>query len=893
MLQQTLPKISHAPRDPHSRLYDDIALLGQFLEEVIRDQVGEQALDRIETIRSLAESAHRDGGENAERLVRILTGLAPDDLLMLTRAFSQFLNLANIAEQYHRIRRRRSYQTLLEPRPQGGSLEELLPRLTKAGHEPSAILNALSELRIEFVLTAHPTEVCRRTIINKHDGIAKSLELLDRSDLSPVERNEIHRQLRRLILAAWHTPDVRDTQPTPLDEARWGANVIERYLWQAVPRFLRELEGTVQRSTGEALPVGCSPVHFASWMGGDRDGNPYVTAAVTERVILMNRWTAANLFLRDIEHLYADLSMSKCSSEFRAYVGDSNEPYRTVLAQVRSRLSATRDWALGRLQGLSVEDSNVYTNSDEILAPLMMCYRSLVESKLGSIARGELSDTIRRLACFGISLLRLDIRQESSRHTDALSAVTEQMGLGIYREWDEAQRQSFLLRYLSVPEDELPTVSSSIPEIGEVFETMAVIARQPSASLGAYVISMASSPSDVLAVYLLQRLAGVRTPMRVVPLFETLTDLKGAASTIELLLREESYRQQIGNHQEVMIGYSDSAKDGGYLAAAWALYNTQEQIGAVCRQYGVKLTLFHGRGGSVSRGGAPAHKALLSQPPGTVGNSLRITAQGEVIRAQFGMVGIAVRTIELYTSAVLEASLLPPPEPQPEWRNAMDELAADSLASYRSTVRDNATFIDYFSAATPINELQKLPLGSRPAKRRQVTSIDSLRAIPWVFAWAQVRFPLTAWLGIAASLESALHNGHRQRLLEMAHAWPFFRSILDMLEMVLAKTEPLILSHYETTLVPEELHNVGNSLRDELARVSSCVRQLTGHSELLQEDSVIARSLRVRTPYTFPLSLLQVELLRRSRNESTPDAQLVQALMGSITGIAAGMRNTG
>lgn len=893
MLQSTLPKTSPSTRDPHSRLYDDIALLGQFLEETIREQVGEQALDRIETIRCLAESAHRDGGEHTDRLVRILTGLSPDDMLMLTRAFSQFLNLANIAEQYHRIRRRRSYQTLLEPRPQGGSLEELLPRLLKSGHEPNAILKALCELQIEFVLTAHPTEVCRRTLINKYDGIARTLETLDRSDLSPVERNEVLRELRRLILAAWHTPEVRDQQPTPVDEARWGANVIERYLWHAVPRFLRELEATVQRNIGETLPLGCSPVRFASWMGGDRDGNPSVTAAVTERVILMNRWTAANLLLRDVEHLYADLSMSKCSPELRAFVDDSREPYRVILTQIRTRLSATRDWALSRLQGLSAEDNNIYTDSEEILEPLLLCHRSLTESKMGSIARGELSDTIRRLACFGVSLLRLDIRQESSRHTDALSAVTESLGLGNYRDWSEERRQSFLLQYLDLPEGELPKFAGSLSEVAEVFETMAVIARHPASSFGAYIISMATAPSDVLGVYFLQRLAGVRAPMKVVPLFETLSDLIGAAAAIDLLLCNASYRKMIDHHQQVMIGYSDSAKDGGYLAAAWALYRTQEELASVCKKHGVKLTLFHGRGGSVSRGGAPAHKALLSQPPGSVGNSLRITAQGEVIRAQFGMVGIAVRTIELYTSAVLEASLLPPPEPNPEWRNVLDELSIASLNAYRDTVRDNIPFMDYFAAVTPINELQKLPLGSRPAKRREVTSIDSLRAIPWVFAWSQIRFPLTAWLGIGTALESALHNGHRQQLLKMAHEWPFFRSILDMLEMVLAKSEPLILSHYESALMPPELHNVGDALRAELARVSVSVRQLTGHSELLQDDSVIARSLRIRTPYTYPLNLLQVELLRRSRHDSASDPILIQALMSSITGIAAGMRNTG
>lgn len=893
MLQLTLPRTSDSLRDRHSRLYADIVLLGQFLEEVIREQAGDQALDRIETIRSLAENAHRDGDEYTERLVRILAGLPTDDMLMLTRAFTFFLNLANIAEQYHRIRRRRSYQSLLEPHPQGGSLEELLPRLLAGGKAPAEVVNSLANLQIEFVLTAHPTEVCRRTLINKYDGIAKGLEALDRSDLTPVERNEIHRKLRRLILAAWHTLEIRNEQPTPFDEARWGANVIERYLWHAVPRFLRELESTLQRSTGEILPVNCSPVRFASWMGGDRDGNPHVTAAVTDRVILMNRWTAANLFLRDIEQLYADLSMTKCNAELRSYVGDTQEPYRAALANVRTRLAATRDWAIRQLRGLSVEDSNVMTDSDELLQPLLLCYRSLMESKMGSIARGELSDTIRRLACFGISLLRLDIRQESSRHAAALTILTEQLGLGNYQEWSEQERQKFLLHHLSLPQSELPVPCSPVPEITEVFETMLMIARQPASALGAYVISMATAPSDVLAVYLLQRIAGVRQPMRVVPLFETLTDLDQAAEAIDLLLQEESYRRLIGGCQEVMIGYSDSAKDGGYLAAAWALYHAQERLLSVCQRHGIELTLFHGRGGSVSRGGAPAHKALLSQPPGSVGRSVRITAQGEVVRAQFGMVGIAVRTIELYTAAALEASLQPPIEPCAEWRDIMDGLAQVSQKAYRETVHHDQRFFDYFTAVTPIGELQKLPLGSRPAKRTPAAAIESLRAIPWVFAWGQVRFPLTVWQGIGSALEAALRNGEQQQLIVMAQKWPFFRTILEMLEMVLAKAEPEIMLHYESTLADPELHSLGDELREEFQRVVASTKQLTGHRELLEDNSVAARSLGIRTPYTFPLNLLQAELMLRSRTCDCPDAALNQALMSSIAGIAAGMRNTG
>jgi phosphoenolpyruvate carboxylase len=893
MLQLTSSTSSATRVDPHSRLYSDIALLGQFLEDVIREQAGEQALDRLETIRSLAESCHNQNEADTSHLAALLSGLSTREMLLLTRAFAGFLNLANLAEQYHRIRRRRCYQNLLEPRPQGGSLEELLPRLLDRAVTPAKIVASLRELQIEFVLTAHPTEVCRRTLINKYDSIAAGLEMLDRGGLTPTERNDVHRQLRRSILAAWHTPEIRQEQPTPLDEARWGANVIERYLWQAVPQYLRELEGTLQRTTGETLPINCSPIHFASWMGGDRDGNPNVTAAVTERVILMNRWTAANLFLRDLERIYADLSMTTCSTEMRAIVGDAREPYREILIQCRTRLAATRNWCQARLQGLSTDDSSVYTDSSELIEPLLLCYRSLVESKLGAIARGELSDAIRRLACFGISLLRLDIRQEASRHTDAIALLTEHIGLGSYKTWSEVQRQEFLLRYLELPDSKLPELTSCSGEIAEVFDTMAVIARQPRASLGAYVISMATAPSDVLAVYLLQRIAGVRSPMRVVPLFETLADLKHAAATLDQLFQMHYYRETIGNSQEVMIGYSDSAKDGGYLSAAWALYRAQEELSRVCRQHNIELTLFHGRGGSVSRGGAPAHKGLLSQPPGTVRGKVRVTAQGEVIRSQFGMVGVAVRTIEVYTAAALEASLLPPPEPSAQWRESMNKLAEASTAAYSEVIRKDNRFFQYFAAVTPINELQKLPLGSRPSKRKPADVLENLRAIPWVFAWAQVRFPLTAWLGIGSALDQMLQNGERDRLSEMAREWPFFRTILDMIEMVMAKTDARVATQYEEALAGAELRPVGAALRNELELVRTSILQLTGHQELLEEAEVIRRSLQLRAPYTLPLNLLQIELMRRSRLDDSHDADLNQALMTSIAGIAAGMQNTG
>ncbi len=881
------------PANPHLPLYENIALLGHLCGESIREQCGEPVADRIEAIRTLAEMAQTGSANAREQLARLIAGLSPAELATIARAISQFLNLTNVAEQHHRLRRRRSYQRLFESRPQRGSLEELIPRLLKSGMAEDEIFAAIQDTSIEFVLTAHPTEVSRRTLINKYDAVAQVLASLDRPDLTPGERHELHSRLRRVILAAWQTPEVRRNQPTPLDEARSGAIVIERYLWQALPQHVREMQATLRRTLGKSLPTDFVPVRFASWMGGDRDGNPNVTAVLTERVITMNRWTAARLLLRDVEQLYADLSMSVCSDELRARVGDAHEPYRVLLAGLRRRLDLTRQWAEQRLRGLDADDTGVLRHTDEVLEPLQLCYRSLVESRLAPIAEGDLCDTIRRLAAFGISLLRLDIRQEASQHAAAVDYVSQVMGYGSYRERSESQRVEFLEQLLL--QRDLPelTPAAAPPECREVLETMLMIARQPEVTLGAYVISMARTPSDILAVATLQHLARVRRPMRVVPLFETLADLGTAADCLDLLLARPAYRRLIEGHQEVMIGYSDSAKDAGFLAAAWALYQAQEELARTCRYHGIQLTLFHGRGGSVSRGGAPAHKALLSQPPGTVGPQVRITAQGEVIRFQFGMVGIALRTLDVYTSAILEANLIPPPDPRAEWRSTLRELSALSSERFRGLTRDNHDFLEYFQAVTPINELQKLPLGSRPAKRRVAASIENLRAIPWVFAWTQIRLPLTVWLGLGTALAQAVENGRRDQLCDMAKSWPFFRGLLEMLEMVLAKTDAEISMMYEQRLAPPHLHHLGEELRRELISARSAFHEITGQSTLLQDSPLIRRSLELRRPLLLPLNLLQAELLSRLRTTEVDDPDLTGGLMVSIAGLAAGMQNTG
>jgi phosphoenolpyruvate carboxylase len=891
------------PADPHAALRDDVRLLGRLLGDTLREQEGQAFFDRIERIRLLAKQA-RDGDTGARRtLTDLLSGLDDAELLPVARAFTQFLNLANIAEQYHRVRRRRAYQWHPDAAAQPGSVRELLGRLAERGCTPKAILDTVDALSIELVLTAHPTEVSRRTLIRKYDEITAILERLDQGGLTPVEREQQLTEMRRRIMAAWGTDEIRHQRPTPVDEAKWGFTVIEQSLWKAVPDFLREFDAALFAATGKHLPVEQSPIRFASWMGGDRDGNPNVTHAVTREVLLLARWMAADLFWRDVDALRANLSMQSCNAALRAQVGpDSVEPYRDFLREVRERLARTRAWADAALQHPEADADDIYRHSQELYAPLRLCYDSLCDCGMADIANGELLDLLRRVACFGIELLKLDIRQEASRHTQALDAITQYLGLGSYAAWSEDERRTFLLQELQNPRPLLPAHPQPVPgsalndpDVQEVLATFRVLAQQPGDGLGAYVISMAESPSDVLAVMLLQRKAEMPHPLRVVPLFETLSDLDGAAACIDDLLSIPWYRAAIGDRQEVMIGYSDSAKDAGFLAASWAQYRAQEALTEVAKKHGVKLTLFHGRGGSVSRGGAPTHQALLSQPPGSVQGSIRVTEQGEMIRFKFGMQGIALRNLDLYASATLEATLLPPPAPRPEWRALMDELTTTSLAVYRETVRERPEFLRYLRMVTPETELQMLPLGSRPAKRNTGGGVESLRAIPWVFAWTQLRLMLPAWLGTGRALNSAMNSGREALLRDMDRGWPYFHAVLDMLEMVLAKADASIVAHYEQRLAAgdEPLRALGEELRQRLQITIDSLLRLNGGRALLENSPVLRRSISVRTPYIEPLHMLQAEIMRRRRLAGDNGRAFDQALMVTIAGIAAGLRNTG
>lgn len=894
----------------HPELRENVRLLGELLGQNIKEHLGQPFLDKVEAIRITAKQ-DREGqaGDASPELVRLLQELGDDEMFYVARAFNQFLNLANIAEQYHSVRRNRTEQEVgLE------TFDQLLGRVGKEENSKHALLKLLDELAIEFVLTAHPTEVTRRTLIMKYDAMSECLAAKDRHDLNDRERKDILERLNRLVCEAWHSDEIRQDRPTAVDEAKWGFAVVENSLWHAVPAFLREFSAALKDNFDYQLAPDYNPIKFTSWMGGDRDGNPNVTSSLTQEVLNLSRWMAADLYLRDIRELANELSMWEASDEllqaaapFREeFPRNRDEPYRLILANLRKRLMATLDWSARRAKGENLEPGDALLGNDELIGPLLVCYRSLTEKGLHSVANGLLVDTIRRASCFGLQLLKLDIRQDSERHLNVMSELCIYLGLGDFAKWEETEKQQFLLEELQSKRPLIPAQWPCSDEVKEVLATCKVVAAQPADALGSYVISMASSPADVLTVILLLKEAGIDHPMRVVPLFETLDDLSGASQAIDALLSIPWYREYCRNTQEVMIGYSDSAKDAGQMAAAWGQYQAQEALVKVAKAHDVKLILFHGRGGTVGRGGGPANRAILSQPPGSVDGNFRITEQGEMIRFKFGVPSVAKQSLKLYLNAVIEASLLPPPEPKPDWRELMNKMTARALASYRHVVREDPDFVAYFRAVTPEQELGKLALGSRPARRKASGGVESLRAIPWIFAWTQIRLMLPAWLGSDEALAEVLSTEDAQTLDEMFEQWPFFKTHIDMLEMVVAKGDARIARYYDQLLVPEPLKPLGHTLRHRFLDMIQLVNQVKKQSELQTDNPQLRSSLTVRNPYTDPLHYLQAELLRRDRLSEQSESGAEQgdsgggrgnrvemALKVTMAGIAAGIRNTG
>lgn len=865
-------------------LRDNVRLLGELLGETLLRHEGPEIYRKVEEIRRLGKKINRDPDGDSQPLVNLLGQLEDSEVLPIARSFNQFLNLANIADQ--------EYHSSIEPDAKDGLDQLLLNYADKLGKD--ALFKLLQNLRIELVLTAHPTEVTRRTLIHKYDKIARNLNDLRRDDLLTYEIDKQRGRLHRIVEEIWSTNEIRDERPTASDEARWGFAVIENSLWQAVPDFLRQLDRLSRRRLGQRLPMECQPFKLYSWMGGDRDGNPNVTHKVTEEVILLGRWSAADLYLKDVIDLGRDLSMQAASPELLGQLShDSNTPYRDILHGLRRLLENTKNWATASLEGRSdLPTVPIITSCDDILAPLMLCRKSLKDVGLDHVANGPLCDTIRRVHCFGINLVPLDIRQDGDRHVQLLDELTQYYEMGSYRQWSEEQRQEFLLEQLDSKRPLFPHSWPLTDDSLEVINTCKVVAKTPKECLSHYIISMARQPSDVLAVALILKESGMAWKMPIVPLFETLDDLDRAPLVMDRLWQMPWYQNYTSGKQTVMIGYSDSAKDAGKFAATWAQYKAQEQLVELADKHSIDLMLFHGRGGTVGRGGGPVEKAMASQPPGSVKGKIRVTEQGEMIRYKFGLPKTAFRSLNTYVIATLRATLEPSGAPKSEWRELIEDMAAKSLVAYRSVVCEHDQFVPYFRSLTPEQELNKLALGSRPAKRKAGGGVESLRAIPWVFAWMQVRLNLPAWLGFRQALEHAKENAP-ETLEQMIDEWPFFSSFLDLIEMVLGKADADICLYYEQQLVPAELHSLGDQLRSDLAALEKLVNTIKQQEMLLDSDPTLQSTIDVRKPYVDPLNFLQAELIKRERKAGGISADLERALKVTMAGISAGMRNTG
>lgn len=842
--------------------------LGTLLGKTIAVDQGQQWLQRIETVRLEGREIAAGDVAAIAALQEKFANSGEKELLIYARAFSQFLNLLNVAEQqYTTSEEGLSELDLAHP------LEDLENHITNVS--PDVITAALKKLKIELVLTAHPTEINRRTFIHKYNQIGQALNTPDNA-LSP--------RIEELIEQAWHTDEIRQQRPSPLDESRWGLNSISDNFWYAIPQFMRELDDFSYKVTGQRLPEEYTPITMASWMAGDRDGNPFVTANLSKEALINARLMACTLYLRDFEALYLELSMSKATAELTQADNNSRGPYRQQIVPVIQLLKTS----IEQLKEGYTE--SVLSNSDQLRQPLQACRNSLLAVGLTNVANSLILDLIRKVNSFGISLVKLDIRQHSERHDSALAEVTELLNLGSYTDWDETKRREFLLAELKNPRPLLPKHNWTA-DTQEVFDTYALIAEQPAELFGIYIISMASQASDVLAVKLLLKSLGVQWNMPIAPLFETLDDLDNAPQVMAELLSIESYHNTCDGQHNVMIGYSDSSKDAGVLAATWGQYKCQEKLVEVFFEKNIELKLFHGRGGTIGRGGGPAHAAIASQPPGTLDGGLRVTEQGETIRHKFGTPNLANRSLHLYASAILECLINPPPVPTQAWRDIMETMSETSCQAYRKYVQGNDDFVKYFRQATPEQELSSLPLGSRPSKRKSDGGIESLRAIPWIFAWSQNRLVIPSWLGLGTAIKEA-YQDNEALIKEMLQQWPYFNSRISLTEMVYFKSDSKMSALYDNSLVDNSLKSMGDELREQLVQDKRTVLAILGQKEALENDPWNQNSFELRRPYLAPLHLLQIEALKRLRAQPE-NTENEKVLMVSMAGIATGMRNTG
>ena len=887
-------------RIPTKSLREDVRYLGNVLGKVIKQQEGVNFFKLVEEVRRLSKAniANTNKKKSFKKLSSKIKNLSPINLFKLTRAFTHFMNFINIAESIDAARKLDEYENKNQiDANKNIFIEEIFEGFFKNRKiSTNKIYEIAKNLNIGIVLTAHPTEVKRRTLILKYHKITEILEQRDLLKKFPSKLKILDKKLYDEFTVIWNTDELKRTRPTPSDEARWGLAIIEDSLWETIPKVYRRLNDIFVKNIGKGLPKNFNPIEFGSWMGGDRDGNPNVTAKVTKEVILLSRWEAAKLYEKELTKLIQSLSIDKCSRKILSKTGKTFEPYRVYLRPLRNKMRLTHKLIEQHLvEKVPLDQKKLLSNREEILKPLRVVRESLEENNSENIASGDLLDLMRRAKCFGINLARLDIRQESSRHSQLISEFLKRKYKVNYVNWNEDKKIKFLSSKIKSKKRFINNFSFKNKENKEVWSTFKILSSEPKECLGAYVISMTSSASDILSVNYLQKEAGIKDTLRVVPLFETLEDLINAKPIMQKLFSLNWYRKSIKNKQEIMIGYSDSSKDAGKLSASWHQYKLQEEIIKLAKKYKIDITFFHGRGGSAGRGGGPIQATLRSQPPNSVNGKIRITDQGEVIQQKYGYEPLAKYNLCSYIGAVMQATLSPPPIPKKEWRDLIEKMSEISTKSYRKNINESSDFIRYFKTVTPHVSLGKLSIGSRPSKRKNVDNIQSLRAIPWVFAWTQIRLMLPAWLGSAEALKYSSSVKLKKILVEMEKDWPFFNSNMDILDMVISKADPEISKIYEENLADNKLKSVGKNLRFQFHNIKKLNKQITP-KEIIKARKEFRTSVIVRNIYSEVLNIIQAATMNKlSQKKYNKEGKkfLNDALMTSIAGISAAMKNTG
>ena len=886
-------------RIPTKLLREDVRYLGSLLGRVIKKQEGENFFQLVEKIRKLskANKTSLNLNQTNRKVIRAIKNLSPKNTFKITRAFTHFMNFINLAELIDVSRSLNEYENSKKKIDNNNLfIEEIFEGLfNNRKISENRIYDTAKKLNIGIVLTAHPTEVKRRTLIQKYHKIIEMLEQRDLLKNFPSKLKILDKKLYDELTIIWNTDDLKRSKPSPFDEARWGLAIIEDSLWDTIPKVYRRLNSIFVQNMDKGLPKNFNPIEFGSWMGGDRDGNPNVTADATKKVILLSRWEAAKLYEKSLTKIIRSYSMEKCSIKIQNKVGKSYEPYRVFLRPLRNKMRMTHRAIEQHLVNKKhLDQTKLLSSREEILKPLRVVRESLEQNQNENIASGELLDLMRRAKCFGINLARLDIRQESSRHSKLISEFYKKKYKKDYLKLSEKEKIQFLKSQLQSKKNKIKKFKFKNRENKEVWSTFKILANEPSECLGAYVISMTTSASDILTVSFLQKEADIKNRLRVVPLFETLDDLINAKEIMKSLFSQSWYRKLIKNNQEVMIGYSDSSKDAGKICASWHQYKAQEEIVKLSKKFNIKVTFFHGRGGSAGRGGGPIQATLRSQPPNSVNGKIRITDQGEVIQQKYGYEPLAKYNLCSYIGAVTEATLNPPPNPKKNWRSLIEKMSEISKSSYRKNISQSSDFIKYFKTVTPHKALGKLLIGSRPSKRKNTDNIRSLRAIPWVFAWTQIRLMLPAWLGSAEALRYSYIKQFRKTLYDMERNWPFFNSMLDMLDMVISKADPEISKIYEEYLADENLKRVGKKLRFQFDVIKDLNKRITP-KEIINSRKQFRTSIIVRNVYSEVLNIIQPIVIKKLKNNKNAvnKKYLNDALLTSIAGISAAMKNTG